>query len=265
MKLLLKLSYIGTGYCGFQFQKNGLTVQSVITECAARVFGFPCSVTGCSRTDAGVHARGFVCSVEPKDRTESEGDWLHIPVEKIHRAFAQILPRDISVIASAAVSDSFHPRYSAVGKQYTYRIWDAPWEDPFEYKRSMKSIFRISSEALVGMNKAAELFCGRHDFTSFMASGSKITDPHRRVFDARVTRESGGAVAFTVSADGFLYNMVRIMAGTLLAVAAGRLQPEDIPGIIESRDRKAAGATAPAWGLYLDRVFYNENINWLST
>ncbi len=260
MKILLKIKFIGTPFCGFQSQNNGTAIQNVLTEASEKVFGRECLVTGCSRTDSGVHALGFCCTVEPKYK---RGDlWCTIPTEKIHRAYAAYLPDEISVVGASVMPEGFHPRYSSKGKNYVYRIWDAPAEDPFEKGRSMRCIFPVTPEKEERMKEAAEHFVGRHDFASFMASGSKITDSVRTVTKAEIYREAGGTLVFSVSADGFLYNMVRIMAGTLIDVAAGRLEPGDIPAIIEKKDRAAAGATAPAEGLYLNEVFYDREINW---
>lgn len=255
VKYILKIKYIGTAYCGFQCQKNGTAVQNVLTAAAEKVFKCPCKVTGCSRTDSGVHALGFCATVEPVSDTA-------IPAEKLHRAFAAHLPDDIAVIGAAEVSESFHPRYSSKGKNYIYRIWNGPYEDPFEKKRSMRLTPVLSDEAVERMARAAEHFVGRQDFSSFMAKGSKITDTVRTVSEARVYREREGVIVFSVSADGFLYNMVRIMVGTLVDVGLGRIRAEDIPDIIKSCDRKKAGGTAPAEGLYLNRVFYDEDIQW---
>ncbi len=254
MKYILKIKYIGTAYCGFQCQKNGTAIQNVLTAAAEKVFGCPTMITGCSRTDSGVHALGFCATAEPKNE-------VAIPAEKLHRAFAAYLPDDIAVVAAAEVADDFHPRYSAKGKRYVYRICDARAEDPFEKQRSMRSN-PVSDEALSRMQAAAAHFVGRHDFCTFMAKGSKIVDTVRCVTESRVYREEGGCIVFSVAADGFLYNMVRIMVGTLLEVGKGKLAPEDIPAVIDSRDRGKAGTTAPPYGLYLKEVFYEENIDW---
>lgn len=261
MKLLLKISFVGTAYNGFQCQKNGVAVQNVLTDAAGKVFGEKCLVTGSSRTDAGVHALGFCVTVETPDNPDAV---LRIPTEKVHRAFRTVLPEDISVVGAAVVSDDFHPRYSAKGKKYIYRIWDRPTDNPFEINRSARCFYRITDEKLETLKKAASYFVGRHDFASFMASGSKITDTVREVFISDVYREDGGAVVFAVAADGFLYNMVRIMAGTLLDTLQGKISPDDIPKIISSRDRRTAGPTAPPYGLYLKEVYYDEKINWLA-
>lgn len=261
MKILLKVKYIGTEYCGFQCQKNGSSIQEILTLAASRVFGRPCSITGCSRTDAGVHALGYVCTAAPADGN-GVADWCTIPTGRIHRAFAPVLPHDISVCAAAVVPDTFHPRYDAVEKEYVYRIWDAPYADPFARGRSYHSIHRITPETLDRMRTAASAYVGQHDFRAFMAGNAAEKDTVRTVMKTDVRRETDDTVVFSVAANGFLYNMVRIMTGTLLEVAAGKIAVEDISEIITSCDRSRAGFTAPPEGLYLHRVQYPEKILW---
>lgn len=260
MKILLKVQYIGTAYCGFQCQKNGASIQEVLTRAAERVFGRPCCVTGCSRTDAGVHALGYVCAVSPASRKTT--GWCKIPVSKIHRAFAPCLPHDISVCAAAAVENTFHPRYDAVEKEYIYRIWDAPYADPFLDGRSYHSHRRVTQEGLSRMQTAAAAYVGKHDFRAFMAGDPAEKDTVRTVVRACVERQKDGIIQFSVAANGFLYNMVRIMTGTLLDVAAGRISQHDIPEILSCKDRSRAGFTAPPAGLYLRRVQYPSQIPW---
>lgn len=258
MKLLLKIAYIGTNYSGFQCQKNGNAIQNVLTETAEKVFGFPCNVTGCSRTDAGVHALGFCCTVAPKQQRDG---WCGIPTGKVHRAFAPHLPSDIAVIAAAEVPDDFHPRYASNGKEYIYKIQNGKADDPFAFGRSYRYRKPVSDDAFRRMQKAADAFVGTYDFSAFMARGSKITDAVRTVYYANVEK-SDDMILFTVAANGFLYNMVRIMAGTLLDCAAGKFDPEEIYSIIKEKNRNNAGFTAPPEGLYLSRVFYEEEIDW---
>lgn len=258
VKYILKIKYMGTAYCGFQCQKNGVAVQNVLTDAAARVFKCPCKVTGCSRTDSGVHALGFCATVEPERE-------CFIPPARLHRAFNQYLPDDIAVVSAAEAGEDFHPRYSAKGKRYVYRIYNGVCEDPFERGRSMRLTPPVDDEGLARMQEASAYYVGTHDFSSFMAKGSKITDAVRTVSEARVYRECDGVIVFSVAADGFLYNMVRIMVGTLVEVAQGKLEPCDIKKIIESRDRKCAGTTAPPEGLYLKEVFYDPEICWECT
>lgn len=260
MKILLKVQYIGTAYCGFQCQKNGASIQEVLTYAAERVFGRPCSVTGCSRTDSGVHALGYVCVISPANGETA--NWCKIPVPKIHRAFAPCLPPDISVCAAADVEDTFHPRYDAVEKEYIYRIWDAPFANPFQKDRSYHCIRRITPDGLARMQSAAAAYVGRHDFRAFMTGDPADKDTVRTVVRAGVERQTDEMIQYSVAANGFLYNMVRIMTGTLMEVAAGRISEKDIPKILACGDRARAGFTAPPAGLYLREVRYPSQILW---
>jgi len=249
--------YDGKGFHGFQAQPGLRTVQGELTEKLARLFGAPVMVTGCSRTDSGVHALGFCVTAERQDKKD-----ITLPVSKITHAAPGILPQDITVAAAAVVDDEFHPRYSVVKKKYVYKIWDSHIVPPFMRGHVLEYKKHISDDAILLMKEAAEHFKGTHDFTSFMAQGSKIVDATRTVFETDVYRDSEGCLCFSVSADGFLYNMVRIMTGTLLSVAEGKVSPSDIPRIIENRDRNGAGETVPPQGLYLKEVTYPFPVNW---
>lgn len=261
MKLLLKIMYDGSGFAGYQAQPGARTVQGTLTEAVSVALGFPCAVTGCSRTDAGVHALGFCCTVEPRDENMRATDWLRIPVGRFHRALAHHLPEDVSVCAEAEVDDAFHARYSVASKEYVYRMYDTAGADPFMRSRAWHLKRPITDEGLSRMREAAEHVVGRHDFTSFMASGSKITDATRTVYSLSVER-AGGAIEIRISADGFLYNMVRIIAGTLVDCAYGVIEPCELEEIIAARDRTRAGRTAPPDGLYLADVRYGCAIDW---
>ena len=263
MILLLKTAFDGRGFHGFQTQPLHRTVQGTLTKVLSELMGERVDVTGCSRTDAGVHANGFVVSVAPHDG-DKDGDWLKIPPEKFHRAANNVLPGDISILGAFPVYDGdFHARYSVVKKEYVYRIDDSVSPSPFLRGRAFHAPHPITDEALSRMAEAASYFAGPHDFTSFMASGSKITDARREVYSASVGRRDG-LVEFKVSANGFLYNMVRIMAGTLLDAAEGRILPSDVGDIIAARDRSRAGATLPPDGLYLHDVTYPFPVEWLA-
>ncbi len=261
MKVLLTLKYDGAAFHGFQAQNGVRTVQVTLTETLSKLFGTDVLVTGCSRTDAGVHALGYVVSVEAAKCSVSCEKQLSIPVNKIVRAANSILPPDIAVTAAATVGDGFHVRYGVLKKEYIYRILQGDVGDPFRRGRVMMYRREISDRALAEMNEAAKMFCGTHDFTSFMASGSKITSAVRTVFSSHVER-CGDETVFSVTADGFLYNMVRIMTGTLLSVAEGKISPLEIGDIIKSKDRKRAGETVCPDGLYLKNVYYPEEIRW---
>ena len=251
-KILLYISFVGTNYCGYQIQPNGVTIQQKLNEAAEALFGYPCDIVGCSRTDSGVHAKQFCATVSKK----GEGRLTTtIPVEKIPIAISKFLPSDISVYHAREVGDDFHARYDVVSKEYVYRILNRSVRDPFEEGRSYQYPKPIPRDVINKMNEAAKHFCGTKDFTSFMAADSKIVDATRTVYSAEVERY-GDIITFRVSADGFLYNMVRIMTGTLLAVAEGKLSPEDIDSVIETRDRSRAGITVSPCGLYLSKVDY---------
>lgn len=249
MKILLRLSFVGTAYCGWQSQKNGRSVQEALTRAADELFGRPCDVTGCSRTDSGVHANLYCAAVNFKGE---DGIETTIPLEKLPRAINNFLPEDISVTSAEFVPDDFHPRYNATAKEYVYKIYTRTERDAFLAGRVWFYPKKLDVEK---MKSAAEKFLGKHDFSAFMAQGSKITDCERTVFKSEIT-EDGDMITFRVEADGFLYNMVRIMVGTLVDVGTGRFSPDDILQIIESKDRSRAGTTAPAEGLYLNNVKY---------
>lgn len=254
MKLLLKISFLGTAYCGYQVQNNAITVQQVMNETAERVFGYACDIVGCSRTDSGVHANCFCLTVSKKGCVYLEHS---IPLERIPTAFNSLLPDDISVNEALAVEDDFHARYDVKYKEYIYKIWNGKVKNPFLADRAFRCPFYINEDAVENMKVAAKGYVGTYDFTAFMAKGSKITDATRSVYYADVYCE-GDMIIFKVAADGFLYNMVRIMVGTLIDVARGTKSPCDVEKIILSKSRQNAGATVPACGLYLNKVSYNE-------
>lgn len=256
MKLAILVKYIGTSFEGFQAQPSGNTIQQHLTSAVSNVFGFTCNVTGCSRTDSGVHALGFVATVEPAD--SAKDGWCTIPPAKFHRAVAQYLPSDIAIIGAAVVDDSFHPRYSVSCKEYIYIIKDSPQNDPFLQGRTWQLRRRITDMELQRMQDACKAYVGKHDFRGFMSKGSSVTDTVRTVTDAKITRD-GEKIIFSVTADGFLYNMVRIMTGTLVGIAYG--EDIDITKAIETGDRSRLGITAPPEGLYLNKVYYDPAIH----
>ena len=252
MKLLLRINYLGTAFCGYQIQKDKRTVQGELNRAARELFGFECDITGCSRTDSGVHANDFCAAVTKKGESYLPTD---IEISKIPRAITAHLPLDISVKSAEWVGDSFHPRYDVKYKEYVYRIYNGAVRDPFYEGRSFYVPRAIGGEALERMQRAAANYVGKHDFSAFMAQGSSVSTTVREVFYAEVEK-LGDEIIFRVAADGFLYNMVRIMAGTLISVAEGRIEPDAIGDIIESRSRDRAGMTAAACGLYLNKVVY---------
>ena len=252
MKLLLYLSYLGSDFCGYQVQPERRTVQGELCRAAQELFGFDCDITGCSRTDSGVHANMFCATVTKKGDDTLD---THISAEKIPSAMNAHLPPDIAVWGADWRDDDFHPRYDVKYKEYIYRIYNRRERDPFEEGRSLHYPRVISEVAFDNMNKAAQNLQGVHDFSAFMAQGSKVESTVRNIYYASVERQ-GDVVVFRVAADGFLYNMVRILTGTLISVAERKISPNEIKDIIESCDRGRAGMTAPAHGLYLNKVQY---------
>ena len=246
MNFLLTLAYDGTNYCGFQVQPNGRSVAAVFQDALEAVLGARSDIKGCSRTDAGVHALGFRLNFHADTR---------IPPEKLPLALNQHLPPDIRVLAARVVPEDFHARYAAHTKTYLYRIHNHPIDSPFDaayYTRMPKHLDEVRMQA------AAQQFVGTHDFLALCAAGSSAAahgDTVRTITDCHVTRR-GDEIDIEVTADGYLYNMVRILAGTLCEVGAGRMQPEEIPGILAGCDRSQAGPTLPAKGLFLKCVEY---------
>ena len=247
MKYFAKIKYLGTDFCGFQVQPEKRTVQGELCNALSLAFGVPCKVTGCSRTDSGVHANEFCITVE--------NDRGSIPAEKLPVAVAKYLPNDLSLFWAKVCNDDFHPRYDVVSKEYLYRVINDKIYDPFEYGRAWFVPREVDDKALERMRVAASHIIGTHDFSAFMSEGSDVEDRVRTVFYLTVEK-MGNLIEIRISADGFLYNMVRIIVGTLFEVAAGRIDPDAIPSIIESKKRSAAGPTAPPQGLYLNKVVY---------
>ena len=253
MKILLRIAFLGTAYCGYQVQPNGATIQQKLNEAAKDLFGYDCDIVGCSRTDSGVHANEFYVAVSQKGEKCLT---TNIPTEKIAQAMSVRLPNDISILSAIEVDDDFHPRYDVIYKEYVYQIWNGRARNPFLTDRSWHCPKPIDADGLARMQIAAKMFVGKKDFASFMAADSKIKDSVRTVMDATVAKDEN-LITFKVSADGFLYNMVRIFTGTLVDVAYGRIALEDVEEIIRACDRKKAGSTAPPEGLFLNKVVYN--------
>lgn len=247
MKFFAKIKYLGTAFHGFQVQPGLRTVQGELNVALNQAFGLPCKVTGCSRTDAGVHANEFCLTVECEGGT--------IPADKLPIAVARFLPEDLCLFYAEECDNAFHPRYDVKEKEYLYRIINRPIYDPFEYGRAWFLSRPITDEGLALMNEAAKHFIGRHDFSAFMSEGSDVEDTVRNV-TALTVKRIGDLIEIRISADGFLYNMVRIIVGTLTEVAFGRISADGISDVIASCDRSRAGMTAPAEGLFLNKVIY---------
>ncbi len=243
--LLLTIGYLGTAYSGWQVQKIAPSVQQTLQDAVEKLFCVRENVVGCSRTDAGVHANMYCCNV----RTES-----NLPCDVVVRGLNAYLPDDIAVVDCKEVGYDFHARYDCKGKEYVYLIRNSSVPDPFMTGRSWQFNKPIDAEFL---NLQAQQYCGTHDFKAFCSAGSSVQSTVRTVESFSVSREND-TVRMCVTADGFLYNMVRIMVGTLTDITLGRIKPDTIGDIITSLDRNRAGITAPPQGLYLNKVFYEE-------
>jgi len=241
---LLTITYDGTNYHGWQVQDNAPTVQKAMQDAIGQILGVRESVIGCSRTDSGVHANMFCLNM----RTERE-----LNTDTFARSLNAVLPRDIAVKDVTQVPYEFHARYDCVSKRYKYIILNSKNRNPFYENRALHYPFDIDTEVL---NLEAKAFLGTHDFSSFCAAGSSVDGKTRTVKDIGLVR-NGDTVEFYIEADGFLYNMVRIIVGTLLNINSGKIEKGKIGEIIEKKDRKYAGKTAAACGLYLDKVNYN--------
>ena len=239
----LTVEYDGTAYCGWQRQINGPSVQQVLEETLSRMTGERVSVVGSSRTDAGVHARGLCAHFDSATR---------IPPEKLAFALNTMLPADVRIRESGLAPEGFHARFSACGKVYRYAICNARHEHAVGRQYAAHIPLPLDEAA---MQREADSLLGTHDFAAFAASGSAARSTVRTIYRAQVSRE-GDMVTLLVLGDGFLYNMVRIIAGTLAEVGAGKRPEGAIARAIATGDRLALGQTAPARGLTLEAVLY---------
>lgn len=239
----LIIEYDGTNYSGWQRQKNAMTIQQKLEEAIHKATGKFCETTGSSRTDAGVHAKEFVCNFF----TDSS-----IPPSNFKLVLNGILPKDIAVIKSEEVDINFHSRYNSIGKKYTYTIITGN-NRPAIGRNYMYYMYRTLN--LENMQRACKFFIGTHDFSAFKSNGSSVKTSVRTISEFIIVKENN-LIKFSVIGNGFLYNMVRIMVGTLLQVGVGKFKPEYIDVILKSKDRSLAGKPAPASGLCLEKVFY---------
>lgn len=243
MNTALVISYLGTGYHGWQRQKNGMTVQQLLEEAVERACGFKAYVSGCGRTDAGVHAKYYVCNFKGEVR---------IPAAKLPFALNSYLPPAVAVQKAVAVDEDFDSRFSCVSKEYTYLLLNTRLPDPFWLDRACFCPQELDERA---MHEAALRFIGTQDFAAVRSVGTPVKSTVRTVLSCSVERQ-GAKLLVRAEADGFLYNMVRAIAGTLMYVGIGKLAPDDITEILRSRDRERAGPTAPACGLYMTSLRY---------
>lgn len=239
-RILLVVAYDGTNYCGWQLQPNGVTIEEVLNQTLTALLKEPVQVTGASRTDSGVHAMGNVAVFDTKSR---------IPGDKFCFALNQRLPDDIRIQSSREVPLTFHPRKANCVKTYEYRILNRKIDMPLQRLYSHFCYFKLDVDK---MRQAAAYLVGEHDFKSFCTARSQAEETVRTIYSLDLQKD-GDMLTLRISGSGFLYNMVRIIVGTLLEVGQGKREPESMREILAARDRAAAGPTAPAHGLTLVR------------
>ena len=245
MQILLTISYDGTNYAGWQRQENAIAVQQKLEETLSFLLKCDIKISGASRTDAGVHALGQrACFTVPE---------LRIPLDKLPTVLSGLLPPDISVTAAEIKPPEFSPRFNALHKTYVYNMYNATHPNPL---LSRYSTFVPQKVDIEKMRKAALHFIGKHDFAAFCATGSSAKTTVRDVYACDLELLPTGIIAMTINGNAFLYNMVRIIAGTVLYVGLGKIQHCDIPDIIAAKDRTLAGKTMPPEGLVLLDVAY---------
>ncbi|WFR56895.1 tRNA pseudouridine(38-40) synthase TruA [Anaerocolumna sp. AGMB13025] len=242
-RIMLIVAYDGTGYCGWQVQPNGITVEEVVNRHLSELLKEPIEVIGASRTDSGVHALGNVAVFDTETR---------IPGEKISFALNQRLPQDIVIQMSREVPSDFHPRFCNSTKTYQYRILNSRFPLPTLRLYNHFVYYPLNTDL---MAEATKHLIGEHDFKSFCSTRTQVTDTVRIIYDLKVERD-GDSISITISGNGFLYNMVRIIVGTLLKVGLGVYPPVHVKEILEKKDRLAAGPKAPAQGLTLIKIDY---------
>ena len=244
--LKVMTAYRGTKYHGFQRQANAVTVQEVLEKAVSKVLNEPVTITGCSRTDTGVHASNFCFNVKTESTIRTLGFCRGVNGE---------LPDDISILSCEDAPLDFHARYDCKGKEYAYKMHVSESKDPFSTDLALHYRRPFDIEKA---RRAAAYLVGTHDFASFCADCTKVSTTVRTIYSLEI-ENSGDSVIMLVKGNGFLYNMIRIIAGTLLDINEGKIAPDDMPEILAARDRLRAGRTAMAHGLYLNRVFYSED------
>lgn len=243
-RVMLTVAYDGTNYHGWQLQPNVITIESVLNETLSALFKEDIKVIGASRTDTGVHALGNIAVFDTAAR---------MPAEKVSYALNQRLPEDIRIQSSIEVPKDFHPRRQNSRKTYEYKIQNSEFPMPVYRLYSYFTYIPLDVER---MQKAAEYLKGQHDFKSFCSANTEAETTVRTIYDIGVEK-SGDMISIRVTGSGFLYNMVRIIAGTLIEAGRGNLLPEEIPEILIALDRTKAGPTAPACGLTLVKYEYD--------
>lgn len=242
-RVKLTVAYDGTGYCGWQVQPNGITVEAVLNKALRKLTGEDITVIGASRTDSGVHAMGNVAVFDTN---------TSIPTERIAMALNQRLPEDIMIVKSEEVSSDFHPRYGNIKKTYEYHIVNT--RTPMPTKR-LYNYFVSYDLDIEKMREAAGYLVGEHDFVSFCNVRTDVENTVRTIYSLDILKK-GEEITVRIKGNGFLYNMVRIIVGTLIRVGRGFYEPEEVKRILEAKERTAAGVTAPPQGLFLMEIEY---------
>ncbi len=242
--IYVELTFNGTNYHGWQIQNNAVTIQEVLQTALDNIIDSDYEIKGCSRTDAGVHANVYCLNIMTRH---------NIQADKLKGALNRFLPVDIAAMVSKDVPNDFHARYTCKSKEYEYLIWNNHYRNPFYHDYALHYKYELDVDLL---NKAGQAFVGTHDFTSFCTLDERERGDFTRTVNHFTVIRDGSLVRIRVEADGFLYNMVRIMVGTMLKVAQGKIGVDEIESIINAKDRSLAGPTAPAHGLYLNKVNY---------
>lgn len=241
--IVISLAFDGRKYHGWQRQNNAVTVQETLEATVGIIMGEYCLVHGCSRTDAGVHANCFVASFKTN---------CSIPVSRIPIALNSRLPCDITVFSAKEENENFHARFSCVGKEYVYKILNTPYRDPFLQGLCLHYPHTFDIKRA---EEGARYLVGEHDFAAFMAQGSPVSSTVRKINYLKIDKQND-LITLRIHGNGFLYNMVRIITGTLLYVSEGKIEPYTVSEIIDSKERAKAGPTVIPCGLYLNRVDY---------
>lgn len=242
--IMLTIRFNGTAYCGYQVQKNGITIAEKVQDAIEKLTKTRSDIKGCSRTDSGVHAYMYCLNFHTIST---------IPCNKMIQGLNRFLPQDISVYDCKDMQIDFHARYHCSGKEYVYIFHNSYNRDAFLHNLAYQYGYNIDENKI---NDAGKLLIGTHDFKSFCSVNTDIQDTVRTIYDFKAVREND-IVKIYISGNGFLFNMVRIIVGTMLWVNSDRLNQDDIKNILHGKDRSLAGPTAPAHGLYLNKVFYD--------
>lgn len=250
--LKLTLRYDGTNFHGWQYQPNCETVEGEVKRAIETILGEKITLHSCSRTDTGVHANMFCCNFKTDSQIENK---------RIIRGINALVSESIAAYDLEDVEDDFHARYCCKGKEYIYKIWNSKQRNPFYNNYALHFPYEIDEKML---NEQAKQIIGKNDFSAFCASGNTTLSNVRTVYNCAVKR-NGELVTVSVKGDGFLYNMVRIICGTLLYISEGKIPKDSLKDIIESKDRLRAGITVKPQGLYLNRVYYDEGEIFLGT